>query len=85
MSLLTLFLVTQTIYAIIATLFFVVFISLLVLLIRDIYVLNKKVDKIAERTMETADEAKDFVEKIGKNVLGYLMIKVYKAANKEKK
>lgn len=85
MNLLTLFLITQTVYAIIATLFLIVLIALCILIFRDIRALNKKLSKLAETGMETAEEAKDYVSKIGKSIFSYVLFRVSKASDKNQK
>lgn len=85
MNLLTLFLLSQTIYAILGITFFAVFLILIVMLYFEFKKLDEKVTNAIDEGIETVEETRGMINKIGKKILDYYFVKLYKKINNSRK
>lgn len=97
MELYNFYLASQSIYAIVATIFILILAFIVVILYYKINAISKKVDKIAETGMETSRDVRGFVERtitqieqLSKSILTFdaakkLALTIIEALNKNKK
>lgn len=78
MELETLFFVTQSIFGIAATLFFVVVIILIVYLFKALKNIMLRAENALNESYDAAVEAKNYTSKVGRVILDYLIIKIFK-------
>lgn len=76
MSLQSIFFISLSVQAILISFFLVVFIFYFVKLMREIGLINKKFLEAAEESVEVAQEAKEYIGKIGKSITDYFVIKL---------
>lgn len=84
MSLEGIFFLSQSIESAVVTLFFIIFIFFFVRLMRELSMINKKIIEVAEEGVEVAEEAKEYIGKIGKSALDYFVLKIVKSVRRKK-
>jgi|GEM_PF-1151676 len=78
MNLQSIFYITLSIEAIVVTLVVVVVIYYFARFMREIGLLNKKILEVVGDSVEAAEEAREYINKIGKSIVNYLTIKLIK-------
>lgn len=84
MNLQSLFLVSQSIEAIIISLFFIYLTFLLVYLLRSIKKSREKVIEAANESIQTAEEVRSYVGKISQTILDYIIVRIMKSIKGKK-
>lgn len=79
------FYLSQSVQAVILSLFLLVLIGFLIYLSVSVKKANRKISEVAEEGFETVHDAKNYVNKMGKAVLDYIIIKSVGSINKKKK
>lgn len=83
MSTQEIYFITQSISAVMVCIFFVALIVFLMKLSASIRTIREKITTVADDGIEAAEEAKVYVNKIGKTVLKYITIKVLGSIKKK--
>lgn len=81
----SLYFVTQSMQAIIISLFFVTLIILIIYLVMTVRKIKTKMIEAADEGIEAAEEAKEYINKVGKTAIDYLIIKIFGVLTKNKK
>lgn len=87
MDLLSLFLITTTIFNIFGIVFFLTIFILILQIFISAKKFKEKADRLAEEGIEVAEDTKLMIEKIGNKTLDYILLKIFSAikSNKSKK
>ena len=83
MSIQEVYFVTQSIAAVMVSIFFVALVVFLIKVSASIRMVREKITTVADDGIEVAEEAKDYVNKIGKTVLEYITIKALGSIKKK--
>jgi len=83
MSTQEIYFITSSVMAVMTSIFFVVLIVFLVKLSASIRIIRDKITTVADDGIEAAEEAKVYVNKLGKTVLEYITIKALGSIKKK--
>lgn len=78
----TLFFITQSIFAIAGTIVFVAFIILVYYIYKSVKNIKLKAENAINEGYQAAHEARDYASKIGRSILDYFIVRIFKNVKK---